>query len=203
MKERHKIVRLAVGFLCGIAFVIGCGDSTKTGGFVSAIGAAVVQGMNVLFNNAGTDLSSANVQEAIVEVNEKTNNVAEALQQLSSDIDLPGTCPTGMSKVLNQYCIDNTERAATFYINAQSTCYQEGKKLCDGSQWMLACHNSASYPGLTGMVGVTWEQVSDLQSNSGGVSYVLLMGKDSCYNSSHNNVIVSGTGYGFRCCMNP
>ena len=66
--QRSRFYYIALGFLCGFAFVIGCGGGGGGGGTPPAGAQEVVNAVNVLYSNAVSSLTATNVQAAIDEI---------------------------------------------------------------------------------------------------------------------------------------
>lgn len=71
------------------------------------------------------------------------------------------TCPTGMTNVTGNICIDTDERAASDWYDASQTCTSLGYKLPSWAEWYGATSNAV----LTNETN-NWEWVSDGTSNT-------------------------------------
>ena len=71
------------------------------------------------------------------------------------------TCPTGMTNVQGNICIETNERAASDWYDAAQTCTSLGYKLPTWSEWYGAATNAV----LTNEIN-NWEWVSDGTSNT-------------------------------------
>ncbi|MHB8481567.1 MAG: hypothetical protein ACYDBV_02335 [Nitrospiria bacterium] len=66
----QKTILFLSGFICGIAFLIGCGKTEVAQSFAQS----VINAIDVVFDNKGTNLNSTNVQNALNEINAKLPN---------------------------------------------------------------------------------------------------------------------------------
>lgn len=104
-----------------------------------------------------------------------------------------GNCPTGYSKVNDQYCIQKTERQGSFWT-AMSNCASEGSKLCSWSEWYYACLNRSAL-GLTQMTNLNWEWINQSQNE---VYQGKAVGRGKCDITIHRDAVTLDY---YRCCF--
>lgn len=102
------------------------------------------------------------------------------------------SCPSGMVKVNERYCIETGERAAATFFVAAVTCGDMGAHVCNWSEWYFACQKSGL--GLSNMTN-NYEFV-DTPSNSDGVLRVV--GNGTCKTAGES---FATTARAFRCCF--
>jgi hypothetical protein len=116
------------------------------------------------------------------------------------------SCPSGFTMVgpsggANTFCISTATESVTTYWSSWTTC--EGKstggrgyaKLCDPSDWKVACDQS----GISGFK-TSLQMVNDASAYDANSGYSLLLGGGSC-SSGSVNTNAAGASYGFRCCF--
>lgn len=155
----------------------------------------------ITFDPAASDLQSTTLQTALVEINEKINSTNEAVALLQGN----ASCPSGMTKVFQQFCIDNNERATTNYDNAIKTCGLEGKLLCTTAQFYTTCTQNTLFPAVINLKN-NYEWSKDLQFSYDSYADKYEMnatriGYNSCtavtYHANFANLSVKAP---YRCC---
>jgi hypothetical protein len=197
-KNLQKYLFISLGFISGIAFVVSCGNETGTGGKVvlqnlAQAAQTVIHAIEVVFDNSSTNLSSDSVQEAIVEVNSKVD-------ALGGEVHAAKSCPSGMTNVYNQFCMENNEHPNTTLPLAATACGQAERRLCEPMEWYLTCINNPSFPDVINMINTSWEWSGLIQSNSGNSALAILVGGNGiCANVTHDANHASLRPY--RCCL--
>ncbi len=98
-------------------------------------------------------------------------------------------CPSGMVDANGIFCIEPNERSSQNWYNANNQCYAAGRRLCTGSEWMMACRNTSGLSGITS----GWEWVADLGENDNEYAFRM----HDCGNSEDDHW---SNGNEFRCC---
>ena len=141
------------------------GDITTTGNI------EVIQGSDLIFKNtAGAET---------LRINGETGQITGA----------SGNCPTGMVQKAD-FCIEASERGHSNWYSANNECFNAGRRLCTGAEWMTACRNNSGMNQMTG----NWEWVADVD---GGYWEEHSVRMHDCGNSS---IASWGSGEYFRCC---
>ncbi|MEQ8625325.1 MAG: hypothetical protein RJQ00_00290 [Vicingaceae bacterium] len=116
--------------------------------------------------NGGAKLGALNINGAYTFP--VTDGIGEQFLQtdgggnVSWSSTLPSTnCPTGMTNVQGNICIETNERAASDWYDAANTCASLGYKLPSWAEWYGAATNAV----LTNEIN-NWEWVSDGTSNT-------------------------------------
>jgi len=141
------------------------GDITTTGNI------EVIQGSDLVFNNTGG--------VETLRIDGETGLITGAASG----------CPTGMVDANGIFCIEPNVRNSQNWYNANNQCYAASRRLCTGSEWMMACRNTS---GLTGMTS-GWEWLADLGEDDNEAARRM----HSCSDSEDSGW---GSSYEFRCC---
>ena len=103
------------------------------------------------------------------------------------------TCPTGFTKVNDNYCIETSERATSNFFNANNTCIAMNAELCNVGEWYHACVNRVAL-GLNTMIN-NFEWLDDATND---VMQAKVIGNTSC--NSLGNLYGNTGSAPYRCC---
>ncbi len=76
------------------------------------------------------------------------------------------TCPTGMEKVNDDFCIDKTERTAAIWFVADSICVDSGYTLASYGDWYGAATQAAASNITLSNMENNWEWTSNISQNN-------------------------------------
>lgn len=102
-------------------------------------------------------------------------------------------CPSGLTPVDDQFCIESVERAPLDFFPALEVCGSLGLRACRWGEYFMACENATAL-GLSNMAN-NWEWTADASNENGVARIVSAFG---C--SSAGNSFITAAPRNFRCC---
>lgn len=116
----------------------------------------------------------------------------DALQVMSGIDHRRRVCPTGLTAVNDQYCIEPDERTAESFYDAARICTESGLRLCTWAEWHSACLLATGL-GLQNMTG-NWEYTDDTANEDGTVRIIGM----TCTQAT--TWLISNGSQTYRCC---
>ena len=150
--------------------------------------------INIGYDNSISGLQAENVQDALDEITQDTQDAFDEIASILS-------CPDDMTDA-GAFCIDRDLETTMTWRQAAETCQQEGKRLCSSSEWHSACVEAGGL-GINIMPGYH-EWVDDLWGNSGAKDVIyspreIFMGVNgNCQEWSSSYAGIDSKH--FRCC---